>query len=329
MNQLASPAVLVEDPARLRRYPDIAAILAGGAPRQLGTVIGDDFVQAYALTSTGGVQWQHGRGDVTVDIVHSSATHQTGFTDRNLPAAGPIGAANPRPAPQFAQVSMLENFTDSWYDALETQFHFRLPRAGRLQASYTLSRTYLDGVDFFNTPRGTQRTPRERGYSPSDQRHNLAAAISGFLPWRIEAAAVVKLVSGSPMTVQAGFDLDGDRSAAGDRPAGLETTVGRSHVAESLRVIDAFRAALVPPLPALDPALLRLDPYRTLDVRLTRTFPVRGRARADLTFEAFNATNFVNFLPASVVHNLNSPAFLERRNARDARQMQWGVRIWF
>jgi hypothetical protein len=330
MNQLGSPAVLVEDAARLRRYPDIAAILAGGAPLQLGTVISDDFVHAYALTGTAGAQWTFGRGALAVDYVHSSAQHQAGFTDRNLPPTGEITAANPRPVPQFAQVSLLEHFTRSWYDALETAVQMRLPAAGHLQASYTLSRSYMDGVDFFNTVRGTQRTPHERGYSPSDQRHNLAVAASCVLPWRVEAAAVLKLVSGSPMSVQAGFDLDGDRSLTGDRPAGLEITVGRHDVAQSLRLIDAFRAALSPqPMPALNPALLRLDPYRGLDLRLTRSFSRHGRARVDLAIEAFNLTNSVNFLPASVVHNLNSAAFLERRNARDARQLQLGVRLQF
>jgi hypothetical protein len=330
MNQLGSPAVFVEDAARLRRYPDIPAILAGGAPLQLGTVIPDDFVQAYALTSTAGAQWAVGRASLAVDYVHSSAAHQTGFTDRNLPAAGAIATANPRPLAQFAQVLMLENFTRSWYDAVESYFQMTLPARGRLQASYTLSRSYLDGVDFFNTPRGTQRTPFERGYSPSDQRHNLSVAASFVLPWRLEAAAVAKLVSGSPMSVQAGVDLDGDRSPTGDRPPGLEITVGRHDVQESLRAIDAFRAALTPqPLPPIDPALLRLDPYRALDLRLTRGFPMRGRARLDLTLEAFNLANGVNYLPASVNHNLNAPSFLERRNARDARQLQWGLRLTF
>jgi hypothetical protein len=328
MNQLASPAVLVEDTARLRRYPDIAAILAGGAPLQHGTVIPDDFVQAYAVTSTAGAVWTFGRGSVAVDYIHSSARHQTGFTDRNLPVTGAITAANPRPVPQFAQVSLLEHFTRSWYDAVETAFQVRLPAAMNLHASYTLSRSYLDGVDFFNTVRGTQRTPHERGYSPSDQRHNLAVAASCLLPWRVEAAGILKLVSGTPMSVQSGFDLDGDRSLTGDRPAGLEITVGRHDVAQTLRLIDAFRAALSPqPMAPVNPALLQLDPYRALDLRLTRSFSVRGRTRLHLTIEAFNVTNAVNFLPASVVRNLNSPAFLERRNARDARQLQLGVRL--
>ena len=328
MNQVGAPAVVVEDPARLRLYPDISAILAGGAPFQLGTVIPDNFVQSYALNTTIGSAWQLGRAAaLDVDYVHSYADHQTGFTDRNIPSNGTISATNPRPVREFAQVWMLENFTKSWYDALETQLRVNIPRQGHLRASYTLSRSYLDGVDFFNTVRGTQRTPRERGYSPSDQRHNLTAAASFPLPWQLEASAILKLTSGSPMPVQAGFDLDGDRSPAGDRPPGLAITVGRNDVEESLRIINEFRAGLT--LPPIDSDLLRLDPYRSLDVRITKVFQVRAPQRLELTLEAFNLTNHVNYNSTSVNRNLNSPSFLERRTARDARQIQWGLRYLF
>jgi hypothetical protein len=328
MNQVGAPAVLVEDPARLRLYPDISAILAGGAPLQLGAVIPDDFVQSYALNTTIGAAWQLGRvASLDVDYIHSYADHQTGFTDRNIPSSGTINATNPRPVPEFAQVWMLENFTKSWYDALETQLRVNLPRLGRLRASYSLSRSYLNGVDFFNTVRGTQRTPRERGYSPSDQRHNLTAAASVPLPWQLEVSAILKLISGSPMPVQAGMDLDGDRSPTGDRPPGLAITVGRDNVEESLRIINEFRGGLA--LPPIEPDLLRLDPYRSLDVRLTKVFQLRAAQRFELTLEAFNLMNHVNYSSTSVNRNLNSPAFLERRTARDARQIQWGIRYLF
>ena len=41
---------------------------------------------------------------------------------------------------------------------------------------------------------------------------------------------------------------------------------------------------------------------------------------------AFNLTNQVNYHSTSINRNLNSPAFLERRTARDARQIPWGIR---
>jgi hypothetical protein len=223
---------------------------------------------------------------------------------------------------------MLENYTRSWYDALETELRTRVRGAGQLHVSYTLSRTWVDGVDFFQTQRGTQRTPQEQGFSPSDQRHNLTAAATIPLPFAMQVAAVLKLISGSPMLVEAGADIDGDRSPTGDRPAGLPITVGRGDTRAALTLIDEFRAGLTPtPLAPVDPALLDLDPYRTLDLRFTKSFRAGRRGRIELVIEGFNVTNHVNIVPTAVTHSMNSAVFLERRVARDARQLQFGVRV--
>jgi hypothetical protein len=103
--------------------------------------------------------------------------------------------------------------------------------------------------------------------------------------------------------------------------------VGRHNVEESLRIINEFRAGLT--LRPIESNLLRLDPYRSLDVRVTKVSRIRASHRLELTLEAFNLTNYVNYNSTSVNRNLNSPAFLERRTARDARQIQWGIRYSF
>jgi Carboxypeptidase regulatory-like domain len=330
MNQLASPAVLIEDPARLQFYPDVAAILAGSVPHQLGTVIPDDFVQALAQNTSVGIAWQiDGATTLNVDYIHSYGDHQTGSTDRNLPVSGAISVSNPRPEPQFTQVVMVENYTKSWYDALESELRTRFRGGGQLHVSYTLSRTWLDGVDFFLTQRGTQRTPQEQGYGPGDQRHNLTAAAIVPLPFEMQFSAILKLISGSPMLVRAGTDLDGDRSDTGDRPSGLPITVGRDNQDDALRLINDFRAGLTTPLAPVDRALLDLDPFRTLDLRFSKSFRAGRTTRIDLLAEAFNVANHVNIVPTQVNPNMNSAAFLERRLARDARQIQWGVRVSF
>ena len=79
----------------------------------------------------------------------------------------------------------------------------------------------------------------------------------------------------------------------------------------------------------ISPELLRLDPYRTLDIRLTKLVQTGGRRRLELTLEAFNVTNYVNYNPVTVNRNINSAAFLQRRSARPARQIQWGLRYVF
>jgi carboxypeptidase family protein len=342
MNQFGSSVVRITDPALLRNYPDITAVLGGrtldsfiaaGGPRQLGTVIPDDFVQPYAVNTTAGVGWQLTKtAALDVDYVHSYANHQIGSTDRNLPPSGAVSPANPRPVPQFAQVVMLENFTKSSYDALETQFRGHLGTRDSFQLSYTLSRSYLDGVDFFLTTRGTQRTPHERGYNPTDQRHNLAVAGSMTMPWDLQVSGILELVSGSPIKVQAGLDLDLDQTLTGDLPPGIPITVGRERVNESLLAINTFRATQG--LAPVDRSLLLLDPYRSLDARLTKTIRIGDNRRIELLVEGFNLTNHVNFRPPLGSQpqdgvSLNTASALVRTAARDARQIQWALRYAF
>jgi hypothetical protein len=225
---------------------------------------------------------------------------------------------------------MLENFSLSWYDALETQMRTQFGSRGSLQVSYTLSRSYLDGVDFFLTLRGTQRTPHEIGYNPSDQRHNFTLAGTVLLPWAVEVSGILKLVSGAPMKIQAGVDLDGDTYVDGDLPEDIPITVGRERVDESLFAINKWRFARG--LRPIARSALDLDEYRTLDLRVTRSWRV-GRSHRILTFlEGFNVTNRVNLRPPNppaAGANMSSPAFLVRTAARDARQIQWGLRYQF
>ena len=342
MNQFASSAVRIDNRAQLQYFPDTHAVLGGRSldeylaafgGRNLGTVVPDDFVQPYALNTTIGAAWQvNPTTTLDVDYIHSYANHQTGSTDVNLPLNGAISPTNPRPVANFNQVIMVENFTKSWYDAVESQLLSQLRGRASLRVSYTLSRSYLDGVDFFTTLRGTQRTPHERGYNPSDQRHNLTLAGTLELPWSIQVSGILKLISGSPTKVQAGVDLDGDSSLIGDLPDGIPITVGRERVDESLAAINAFRTSRR--LAPIDRSLLEPEPYRTLDVRLTKSLAIGRNQRLELLIEGFNVTNHVNFRPpfgnppgAGV--QMIAPSFLVRTNAYAARQVQWGVRYVF
>lgn len=326
--------VLVQEPEALRYFPDISEVLGGrdldefilaGGGQSL-FMISDDYVLPEQFSTTVGVGWQlAATTSLDVDYVHAYARDQLGSTDRNLPEAGRISPSNPRPVPQFGRVTMMENYTKSWYDALEMQVRTRGRGGNSLQASYTLSRSYLDGVDFYSTVRGTQRTPQERGYSGTDTRHNLTVAASLSMPYGIQLSAIGRWISGSPRNVQAGTDLDGDLNTSGDRPRGLTPRVGRGDVDEELRIINEYRTS-VGQAP-VDEALLKLEPFRSVDVRGTKSFAVGGARQIEMFLEAFNVFNTVNLTGGS--SNMRLPTFLIRTGARDARQIQWGVRYSF
>jgi len=173
--------------------------------------------------------------------------------------------------------------------------------------------------------RGTMRTPNEVGYSETDTRHNLSFAGSTTLPWRIQFSAIVKAISGSPIPVSAGFDIDGDSQLQNDRPAGLGITVGRNNVAHDLEIINALRASRN--LPAITPDLIELRPFYNIDLRLTKVLQLGGARHLELFLEGFNATNFLT-LNNGIGTITNRTAFTPT-TARAARQLQLGARYAF
>src|SRR5207247_9666696 len=141
---------------------------------------------------------------IEADGVHDEGWDQLGTSDVNLPASGRITATNPRPVPQFTQVGMLQNFTKSWYDALELQARRRVGGGNSLQVSYTWSRSLLDGVTFYSTYRGTQRTPQSYGYNSTDRPHNLSVPASQSLPSGVQFRILPRPPSGAPTAAAAG-----------------------------------------------------------------------------------------------------------------------------
>jgi hypothetical protein len=328
-------AVIIQDPQKLRFFPDINAVLGGqsldaylaqGGVRSL-LMLSDNFGLPRSYNTSGGVGWQiNNVTALDVDYIHTQGVDQLGSTDRNLPASGAITAANPRPVPNFSRVTMVENYSRSTYDALETQLRTRVRGANNLQVSYTLSRSWLDGVDFYSTIRGTQRTPQESGFNTTDTRHNLTISASSTLPWEFQVSGIAKFVSGFPIgRLSAGIDLDGDGNTSGDRPRGLAPRVGRDDPDEELRLINEFRRTLN--LAPIDESLLRLNMTRILDVRVTRSFVMGSQRRLELFLEMFNVPNFVDLMGGN--SNMNVSAFLVRTAARDPRQIQWGARYVF
>jgi hypothetical protein len=108
---------------------------------------------------------------------------------------------------------------------------------------------------------------------------------------------------------------------------GLPTRVGREKVEESLQIINDLRASRG--LPPIDAKLLELDPFVSIDTRLTKDVNLGANRRLQLFFELYNLTNHVNYQPFTINTNIISTSFLIRNSARDGRQAQWGVRYLF
>ncbi len=333
-NGLTGNLVTILDPQLLKFYPDVTAVLGGRPLSQFGAaagrqanLIGDIFEMPQMTTTTVGVGWQLTNStSLDADYVHALGTKQQGATDRNLPASGAISASNPRPVPQWGRVHVIENYGKTWYDALEMQLRQRVRGGNSLQVSYTLGRALLDGVTGETGIRGTQRTPQEKGYNYSDTRHNLSVSASQSLPWGVSLSTIARVISGGPTNVFAGADLDGDGNTASDRPRGLTPTVGRGDVDEQLQIINAYRATLG--LAPFTDDRIRVYPFRSIDIRATKSVDLGGGRRIQVFFEGFNVFNFVN---KTVTNNQNIrlATFMLPTGALDARQVQWGARFNF
>jgi hypothetical protein len=334
MNQTTSASVFITDPTALRFFPDINAVLGGRslsefattASQNIGTLIPDDFKLPSSYNTTVGFGWQlNAVTSLDVDYVNTLGRNQIGTIDLNLPPTGRVNATNPRPVPQFAQVLALQNYVTSRYNALQMQLRTRVRGGNSLQVSYTLSKQKINGVDFFNVLRGTQRTPQEKGDHILDTPHNLSVSASTVLPFDIQFSGILKALSGTPFKVQAGPDLDGDNVAQGDRPSGLPPTIGRGDVDEQLSLVNTFRQSIN--LPPIDAARVDLFSYFTLDLRATKAFQLRADRRIEVFLETFNLTNKVNY--SGYNGNMNTNSFLIPTSARSARQLQWGLRFSF
>lgn len=327
-------AVRITDPVVLSRFPDINGVLNGktladyvaqGGVRSL-FLIDNNYQLPFSLNATAGFGLQlNNVTSLDVDVVHDYAGDQLGGTDRNLPATGAISASNPRPRPQFSQVTVMVNNGRSWYDALEVQLRTRVRGTDSLQVSYTYSKSMLDAVTFYSTYSGTDRTPNNYAYNPTDTPHNLSVAASTSLPFKFQLSGVFRATSGGPIPVSAGIDLDGDLNTSGDRPAGLPQTVGRGDVASQLSIINAFRASRG--LGAVDASLLKINPVIDLDLRLTKAIPLSGNRRFEIFLESYNLTNHTTTYGGT--GNMSSSSFLIKTSALDARQTQWGGRFVF
>jgi len=347
--QTFGASVRITDPNQLKNWPNITAVLNGksladyvasGGARAI-YLISDDFKLPYSLNFTAGVGLKiNEQSALNIDFVHDHSVHELGTTDRNLPPAGVLSSVNPRPVSHFTQVAMLVSNGQARYDAMEMQYRTRLKGLDSLTVSYTYSRSLIDGVTFYSTFSGTDRTPDNYAYNPTDTPHNLSVAFaSSELPGKFVLSGIFRGVSGGPRTIAAGFDLDGDANISNDRPRGLPQTVGRGNVKGQLSLINAFRAnpctfvyypnvpCTAKPQPPIPADLLNLIPVIDLDLRLAKVIAFSEKKRMELFFEGYNVTNHVTKYGG--VNSMISAAFFIRTSALDARQLQWGTRFTF
>ncbi len=176
-------------------------------------------------------------------------------------------------------------------------------RAGRhrLLASYTLSKAdnYAndDQIPFSNGPIDPNDLEREFGPSPIDRRHRFTLAGTFELPARFQLSPLLTLSTGVPMDIlmpDASTRVPTLSRNAGGRE--LQTAADLNAYLRSLNSNGGIDGVLLPLV--RDDARFS-DSFRSLDLRLSRSFGVGGHRSLEAIAEVFNLFNITNVLGVS------------------------------
>ena len=135
------------------------------------------------------IQQQLGKSRMLeVAYVGSKGTKLITARDINQPrpSAAPI---NPRPVPQFSDITFEESSANSSYNSLQVRFEQRLDFGLSILSSYTLAKSIDNASSFFssagdpNFPQDSFNTRAERGRSNFDVRHRFSFSYGYDLPF--------------------------------------------------------------------------------------------------------------------------------------------------
>jgi hypothetical protein len=203
-----------------------------------------------------------------------------------------VGPAGPIPG-SSASILQYTSFGDTWYRGLTATLSKQFSNRYQFLGSYTLSKAEDNSTDFQSAfipqSNGRGRNPQdpqglplgfdpdaERGPSTQDQRHRFVLSGTYLAPGDVQLSTIVTMASGRPFNILAGTDLNGDGNGGAFPP-------------------DRARSNLLDPGSSVSRNAGTLPRQATVDARVSRRFPLRGRVRLEGIFEVFNLFNRTNF----------------------------------
>jgi hypothetical protein len=293
--------------------------------------------------------------------------YNTPLPNATLPDGTPIRTAtSQRPNPRFSNLQFTFPMHSSSYAALTVRAEKRLGGSSRLHGSYTWGHSLDTQSNEFNgdgwndsgNTMDITNLDRDHASSTFDVRHNLTVYYiydvpgnrswqgwTGWLTRNWQWTGIATFHSGLPFSAVNGFD----------RARTLQSTVP-PNAADRPDVNPAFRGPVVIGSPDrwFDPAAFQLQPdgaygnlgrntlrgpgMASIDMGLTRQFPVGETLRLQFRTEMFNVLNRANFavpdFPARQVFldasgTVNPRAGVITRTVTTSRQLQFALRLQF
>ena len=288
---------------------------------------------------------------VTAAYVSSLSHKMPADLDINYPVFGPGATTSNvdqrRPYQGYADISILKSVANAAYHGLELSADKRMSRNFSFKGYYAFGK----GLEDYDMQTGTRDYPMnsskyklDRGRTGNDLTHRFV--LSGF--WQIDylrganpvlrgavngwtVSSILSFLGGSPLTVTAGDDInrDGQSSDRADLVGDARLDPDRPRSETLAKWFNT--AAFVRPAIGADGNAGRniLDgPGRkTLNLGIFRSFTVREGMKLQMRVEATNALNIVNLSNPSTA--VNSATYGQIRSARNMREAQLGLRLWF
>jgi len=232
--------------------------------------------------------------------------------------------------PTLFQEIIYESAASANYNGLIAEFNAQFGRNVAIAGNYTFSEANDQVTDYNSDFRSFDQLDTRSDYSLSafDQRHKFviygvlqSTSKNAFLrDWVL--TPIFRANSGRPFNLLSGSDVNGDRSTNGDRP---------------LLLVNGAQSGAVPRNAGTGPS------FATVDMRATKKIRFNENVSLDLSFEAFNLLNRLNF---ASVNNTVGPTFdrskditgrsdvgpstpLGFTSAFDPRRIQLGVKLKF
>jgi hypothetical protein len=232
-----------------------------------------------------------------------------------------------RPYKGYGTIQMWGSYGISRYDALQTTIQRRFDNGLMVAVSYTFSKTLGTGSSDYA---GMRIDGKDREYNygllQSDQPHNFVANFVYQTPkfakgamgaiangWQI--SGVLRYASGYPYQINYGFrDGTGNNVITGSNEGARVRVVGDPGSGWSSDPYKQLnQAAFAPPQPGsigTESSLyfVRTAPVKNLDLSLSKSFQLKGRAKFEIRFDAFNALNQVSISGVNNTIQFQSPS---------------------
>ena len=305
-----------------------------GYPLRVGFRVVDDIVNPYSLQGSFEIQREVGDYALSVAYNYNRGVHLIRPLDLNIYKAG-TNPATGRPVPGFRNPLILQdNAYGSWgrsdYHAMIVKLEKRFSDGFSISAHHTWSKAMDEATDYNSSfePHIQWDARNERALSTYHRGHRFVANAVAQSPWQaakgrgfghnlladFTLSGIVAANSFAPFNLITGFDSLGDRHTDTHRPWGLGRNAGKG------------------------------PDFLSVDMRLTRAFPLSEAVSLQVIGEVFNLLNRTNFKTVNgVVGNAsieNLPANLVGRrgpvteplsfaSAFDPRQFQFTLRLTF